>query len=69
MSAWRAAGISYIKYATECAAILRASLKEPHKTKMMEKGALSMKLGQYEGGAIKTKLEWVNPGKGAAPPQ
>lgn len=47
---YRAAGWSYLRYSNVCADLLRSVLKEPHKTKAMQRQALNFKQVPYVDG-------------------
>ncbi len=47
---WRNAGMTYISYANTCAAMVRNCLKEPHKTKALNREQVYYKLQTYQEG-------------------
>lgn len=49
---WRAAGMTYLKYSNLSAELLRRVLKEPMRTKALEKASFSMTKAEWEKGVI-----------------
>lgn len=49
---WRAAGMTYLKYSTTCAELVRQALKEPIRAKVLDRAGFSMVRGEWEGGKI-----------------
>ena len=49
---WRAAGMTYLKYSNTCAELVRQALKEPARSKMLNKAGYSMVKGEWEAGKI-----------------
>jgi F-type H+-transporting ATPase subunit epsilon len=44
---YRAAGMSYVRYANICADMLRNVMKEPYKTKAMQRQAITFRTSTY----------------------
>lgn len=49
---WRAAGMTYLKYSTTCADLVRQALKEPIRSQVLNRAAYCMTKGEWEGGKI-----------------
>ena len=49
---WRAAGMTYLKYSNTCAELVRQALKEPLRSKVLNRAGFMMTKGEWEGGKI-----------------
>ena len=47
---WRAAGMSYLKYANMCAGLVRGAVKEPLREGMKAREAIYYRSSKWEGG-------------------
>ncbi len=50
MSAWRDAGLSYLRYANICAILTRRAVKEPFLARALERDFANMKVEQWIAG-------------------
>ncbi len=53
---WRATGVSYLQYANEMAHILRQSLKDPAREKILKKNRVNILEKQWAGGKAVTRV-------------
>jgi len=56
MQFWRQTGFSYLKYANLCARTLRRSLKEPFRTKALERDNSAFVTSEWSNGKFKKGL-------------
>lgn len=60
---YRAAGLSYLRYANICADIMRSVMKEPFKTKALQRQAISFRSAVWsdgkQGPSVVTELKEV----------
>eukprot|EP00437_Effrenium_voratum_P043680 CAMPEP_0181486596 /NCGR_PEP_ID=MMETSP1110-20121109/47277_1 /TAXON_ID=174948 /ORGANISM="Symbiodinium sp., Strain CCMP421" /LENGTH=72 /DNA_ID=CAMNT_0023612861 /DNA_START=64 /DNA_END=282 /DNA_ORIENTATION=- len=52
---WRAAGVSYLRYSNEMAAILRQCLREPYREKALQKNTIHLLEKAWVNGAVQSK--------------
>ncbi len=55
---WRAAGMTYLKYSSTCANLVRNAVKESLKVKEAKKADFSMLKAEWEGGKIVTRRKF-----------
>lgn len=60
---WRASKTTYLQYANEMATLLRQSLKEPHREKILAKNRFNILDKKWSNGAAVTKDKFDNLGK------
>eukprot|EP00694_Reclinomonas_americana_P007749 EC799131.1.p2 GENE.EC799131.1~~EC799131.1.p2 ORF type:complete len:76 (+),score=20.41 EC799131.1:85-312(+) len=58
---WRAAGMTYLRYANLCAHHVRQVLKEPLKTESQARGTLLATVQRFEGGTGGKKVSLDGP--------
>lgn len=49
---WRAAGMTYLKYSTTCAELVRQALKEPIRSRGLDRAGFAMTRGDWQEGKI-----------------
>ncbi|CBZ55348.1 putative ATP synthase epsilon chain [Neospora caninum Liverpool] len=52
---WRSSGVSFTRYASEMAALLRQCLKEPYRTQAMQRNQIHLKETVYQQGQVLTR--------------
>lgn len=52
---WRAAGVSYLRYSNEMAAILRQCLREPYREKALQKNTVHLLEKTWVNGTVASK--------------
>ena len=52
---WRAAGVSYLRYSNEMAAILRQCLREPYREKALQKNTVHLLEKTWVNGSVASK--------------
>ncbi len=57
---WRTAGMTYLSYANTCAAMVRNCLKEPFKTKVLQREHAYYKFQPYVDGAPQKAGVWFS---------
>ncbi|GAA5804067.1 mitochondrial ATP synthase epsilon chain-domain-containing protein [Helicostylum pulchrum] len=62
MSAWKAAGISYLQYANICARAVRNSLKDETRTLALRRNQNNLKFAKWENG-VQKEQKFVVPTK------
>merc|ERR1712045_268323 len=53
---WRAAGVSYLRYSSEMASILRQCLREPYREKALQRDATHIVEKAWSNGAVQAKV-------------
>ena len=57
---WRAAGVSYLRYSNEMAELLRKSLKEPLRTKALDKNQIHLLEKKWANGVEQSKTRYFD---------
>eukprot|EP00274_Cyanoptyche_gloeocystis_P003129 CAMPEP_0196655626 /NCGR_PEP_ID=MMETSP1086-20130531/5381_1 /TAXON_ID=77921 /ORGANISM="Cyanoptyche gloeocystis , Strain SAG4.97" /LENGTH=62 /DNA_ID=CAMNT_0041988037 /DNA_START=69 /DNA_END=257 /DNA_ORIENTATION=- len=57
MTYWRTGGLNYLRYANLCASYVRQALKEPLKSKALEREELIVKIAEWEAGKASKPIE------------
>lgn len=57
---WRAAGMTYLKYSSVCANLVRNAVKESLKAPVSKKAEYSMLKAEWEGGKIVTRSTFLS---------
>ncbi|KAI0562061.1 ATP synthase [Gracilaria domingensis] len=55
---WRAAGMTYLKYSTTCAELVRQALKEPIRSQVLNRAGYAMIRGDWDKGKIVQRSKW-----------
>ncbi|PXF43897.1 ATP synthase subunit epsilon, mitochondrial [Gracilariopsis chorda] len=64
---WRAAGMTYLKYSTTCAELVRQALKEPIRSQVLNRAGYAMIKGEWESGKIVQRTLIEPTGSSSAP--